>query len=76
MWNKLWKTRSYRYKTLALLIGAMIPLWAIVLFYVLPLVRENMYEDRRVAIRATVDIATKVLEFYHDQYQQKNSDRR
>ncbi|MFV3408498.1 cache domain-containing protein [Bdellovibrio bacteriovorus] len=71
MWNKLWKTRSYRYKTLALLIGAMIPLWAIVLFYVLPLVRENMYEDRRVAIRATVDIATKVLEFYHDQYQQK-----
>ncbi|AHZ83482.1 methyl-accepting chemotaxis protein [Bdellovibrio bacteriovorus] len=71
MWNKLWKTRSYRYKTLALLVGAMIPLWAIVLFYVLPLVRESMYEDRRVAIRATVDIATKVLEFYHDQYQQK-----
>ncbi|AFY02696.1 cache domain-containing protein [Bdellovibrio bacteriovorus] len=71
MWNKLWKTRSYRYKTLALLIGAMVPLWAIVLFYVLPLVRENMYEDRRVAIRSTVDIATKVLEFYHDQYQQK-----
>ncbi|MFV8257705.1 cache domain-containing protein [Bdellovibrio bacteriovorus] len=71
MWHKLWKTRSYRYKTLALLIGAMIPLWAIVLFYVLPLVRESMYEDRRVAIRSTVDIATKVLEFYHDQYQQK-----
>jgi len=72
MWNRIWKTRSYRYKTLALLIGAMIPMWALVLFYVLPLIRESMYEDRRVAIRSTVDIATKLLEFYHDQYQQKN----
>lgn len=69
MWKKFWKNRSFRYKTLALLIGAMIPLWAIVLFYVLPLVRDSMYADRRAAIRSTVDIATKVLETYHEQFQ-------
>lgn len=66
MWNKIWKSRSYRYKTLALLIGSMIPMWAIVLFYILPLMRENMYEDRRVAIRATVDIASKLIEHHHE----------
>lgn len=71
MLNRLWKTRSYRYKTLALLIAALIPLWAIVLFYVLPLVRESMYEDRRVAIRSTVDIASKVLAHYHELSEQK-----
>lgn len=71
MLNSIWKTRSYRYKTLALLIGALIPLWAIVLFYVLPLVRESMYEDRRVAIRSTVDIASKVLAHYHELSEQK-----
>lgn len=72
MLNSIWKTRSYRYKTLALLIGALIPLWAIVLFYVLPLVRESMYEDRRVAIRSTVDIASKVLAHYHELSEQKS----
>ncbi|WP_374000582.1 methyl-accepting chemotaxis protein [Bdellovibrio bacteriovorus] len=71
MLNSIWKTRSYRYKTLALLIGALIPLWAIVLFYVLPLVRESMYENRRVAIRSTVDIASKVLAHYHELSEQK-----
>lgn len=49
----------------------MIPLWAIVLFYVLPLVRESMYENRRVAIRSTVDIASKVLAHYHELSEQK-----
>ncbi|MEK2646482.1 cache domain-containing protein [Bdellovibrio sp. BCCA] len=65
MWNKVWKSQSYRYKILALLVVAILPLWAIVLFYVLPLVRTNLYEDRKTSIRNTVDIAGKVLEHYH-----------
>ncbi|KYG68244.1 chemotaxis protein [Bdellovibrio bacteriovorus] len=71
MLDRIWKTRSYRYKTLALLIVAIIPLWAIVLFYVLPLVRDNMYEDRKVAIRSTVDLATKIIEHKYELFQKK-----
>ncbi|WP_374074942.1 cache domain-containing protein [Bdellovibrio bacteriovorus] len=71
MWNKIWKSRSYRYKILALLVGAIIPLWAIVLFYILPLVRTNLYEDRKTSIRNTVDIAGKVLEHYYHLYESK-----
>lgn len=71
MWSHFWKSRSYRYKTLALLVVAIIPLWSIVLFYVLPLVRENMYEDRKVALRNTVDVASKVIEHYYGLYEKK-----
>ncbi|WII72926.1 cache domain-containing protein [Bdellovibrio sp. 22V] len=71
MWNKVWKARSYRYKILALLIGAILPLWAIVLFYVLPLVRDSMYEDRKTAVRNTVDVATTVLQHYYNLYETK-----
>lgn len=71
MWKSLWQARSYRYKILALLIVAVIPLWGIVGFYVLPLVKEYMYDDRKVAVRNTVDLASKVLEHYYDLYQSK-----
>lgn len=70
MWNKIWTTRSYRYKTLGLLFASMIPLWAIVLFFVLPLMRENMYEDRRATIRSTVDIASKVFEYNYSLFKE------
>lgn len=61
MLKKLWNNRSYRYKTLVLLAVAMIPMWAMMIGYILPLVRESMYEDRRVSLRNTVDLATKIL---------------
>jgi methyl-accepting chemotaxis protein len=64
MWNKAWKTRSYRYKILALLGLSMLPIWGLVMFYVLPLVRESMYEDRRVMVQDSVDVATKVIDYY------------
>lgn len=66
MFGKLWKHRSYRYKTLALLVMAMIPIWAMMVGYILPLMRDNMYQDRRVSLRNTVDIATKILEHYQE----------
>ncbi|MFS4459229.1 methyl-accepting chemotaxis protein [Bdellovibrio sp. HCB2-146] len=66
MYKKLWSSRSYRFKILSLLILAILPLWGIVLFYVLPLVRTSMHEDRQVAVRSTVDIATKVIEHYQE----------
>ncbi|WP_413557793.1 cache domain-containing protein [Bdellovibrio sp. HCB209] len=65
---RLWKGRSYRYKTLSLLVAAIIPLWAIVLMYVLPLVRNNMYEDRKVMLRNTVDLASDTVELYYNQF--------
>jgi methyl-accepting chemotaxis protein len=64
MWNKAWKTRSYRYKILALLGLSMLPILGLVMFYVLPLVRESMYEDRRVMVQDSVDVATKVIDYY------------
>lgn len=71
MTGSIWKTRSYRYKTIALLIVALVPLWAMVLFYVLPLVRANKFEDREVSIRNTVDVATKIVEYYYNQFETK-----
>ncbi len=61
-----WKNRSYRFKTLALLVGSMIPMWAIMLFFVIPLIRDNLYHDRQQTVKAAVDLAGKVLEHYHD----------
>lgn len=57
-------SRSYRFKILGLLVLSIIPLWAIVLVYILPLVRTSMYEDRKTAVRSTVDVATKVVAHY------------
>jgi methyl-accepting chemotaxis protein len=71
MWERIWGRRSYRYKILGLLIAAMIPLWSIMLFYILPLVREQMYQDRSYAVKSSVDVATTVLEHYHQLYEQK-----
>ncbi|MBO9665806.1 MAG: cache domain-containing protein [Bdellovibrio sp.] len=71
MGMNIWKGRSYRFKTLALLIVAVIPLWAIVLFYVMPLVRDNMYSDRKAMLRNTVDLASKTVEHYHGLYESK-----
>lgn len=61
-----WKHRSYRFKTLALLVGSMIPLWAIMLFFVIPLMRDNLYRDRQETVKAAVDLAGKVLDHYHE----------
>ncbi|KHD89536.1 MAG: chemotaxis protein [Bdellovibrio sp. ArHS] len=71
MLDRIWKSRSYRYKTLALLIIAVTPLWAIVAFYVLPLVRENMFQDRKIAVHGAVDTATKLIEHNYDLFQKK-----
>lgn len=71
MLNHIWSHRSYRYKILGLLVVAMIPLWSIVLFYILPLMREQMYEDRRFSVKSSVDIATSVLQHYHSLYEKK-----
>lgn len=71
MFERIWSHHSYRYKILVLLIVAMIPLWSIVLFYVLPLVREQMYKDRSFAVKSSVDVATKVLEHYYVLSEQK-----
>ena len=68
---RLWKGRSYRYKTLSLLIAAIIPLWAIFLFYLMPLVRDNMYEDRKVMLRNTVDLASNTIDYYYKQFEEK-----
>jgi methyl-accepting chemotaxis protein len=66
MFTKIWKNRSYRYKTLALLAVAMLPLWGMMVGYILPAVRERMYEDRKMSLRNTVDVATKVLEHFQN----------
>lgn len=71
MFNKLWKARSFRYKSILMLTISMVPLWAIVSFYVLPLMKQNMYEDRQLTVRGTVDVATKIVEYYHDLSEQK-----
>lgn len=71
MFERIWSGRSYRYKVLGLLILAMIPLWSIVLFYILPLVREQMYQDRSLVVKSSVDVATKVLEHYYGLYEKK-----
>lgn len=71
MFAGIWSHRSYRFKILSLLLVAMGPLLAIVLFYILPLVRVQMYEDRRFAVKSSVDIATSVLVHYHQLYEQK-----
>ncbi|WP_413293278.1 cache domain-containing protein [Bdellovibrio sp. HCB185ZH] len=68
---RIWKGRSYRFKTLALLVAAIIPLWAIVLFYLMPLVRDNMYEDRRTMLRNTVDLASNTIEQYYKLFEEK-----
>lgn len=69
MLKGLWAGRSYRYRTIIMLIGSMIPLWAIVLFYVLPLVRQSMYEDRQIAVRSTVDVASTLISHYYSLYE-------
>lgn len=69
MLKGLWVGRSYRFRTIIMLIGSMIPLWAIVLFYVLPLVRETMYEDRQIAVRSTVDVASKLISHYYSLFE-------
>ena len=68
---KVWQGRSYRYKTLVLLGVAIIPLFAIVMFYVIPLVRANMYSDRQAMLRNTVDLASKTVEVYYNLYEKK-----
>ncbi|MEN0058017.1 MAG: cache domain-containing protein [Bdellovibrio sp.] len=68
IWSKFWRECGFRYKTLSLLILALIPLWAIVLFYILPLMKENMYNDRRLAVRNTVDVASNLIAHYHSLY--------
>ncbi|MGE5086147.1 MAG: methyl-accepting chemotaxis protein [Bacillota bacterium] len=67
----VWKGHSYRYKTLVLLGLSIIPLWAIVMFYVIPLVRENMYSDRQAMLKSTVDLASKTVEVYYQRYENK-----
>ncbi|WP_413584735.1 methyl-accepting chemotaxis protein [Bdellovibrio sp. HCB274] len=68
---RVWQGRSYRFKTLTLLIAALVPLWAIVLFYLMPMVRDNMYEDRKVMLRNTVDLASNTIEQYYKQFEEK-----
>lgn len=67
----LFASRSYRFKILALLVLSIVPLWAIVLLYILPLVRTSMYEDRQIAVRNTVDVATKIISHYEDLAEKK-----
>lgn len=62
----VWKGRSYRFKTLALLVASMIPMWAIMILFVLPLIKNNLYRDRQESVRATVDLAEKVAEHYYE----------
>lgn len=71
MIKNLWKSRSYRFKTISLLIISMLPLWGLIAFYVFPLMRDNMYQDRQMALRSTVDVATKVVEHYYSRFEQK-----
>ncbi|WP_408098789.1 methyl-accepting chemotaxis protein [Peredibacter sp. HCB2-198] len=68
--NLSWKSFSFRKKTLTLLVAAMIPPWLIVSFYVLPLMKKNMYEDKQTAVRQTVDVVTKGIEHYYSLYTQ------
>lgn len=63
-----WKQFSFRKKTLTLLVAAMIPPWLIVSFYVLPLMRKNMYEDKQTAVRQTVDVVSKSIDYYYGLY--------
>lgn len=69
--KNLFASRSYRFKILGLLVLSIIPLWAIVLVYILPLVRTSMYEDRQTAVRNTVDVATNIVAHYVDLAEKK-----
>ena len=67
--NTFWARLSFRQKTLALLFASMIPIWLIVLGYVLPLMKSNMYEDRKIAVRNTVDVISTITNHYYSLYQ-------
>lgn len=67
MWTKIWKARGYRYKILVLLALTILPLWGVVMFYALPVVEESLYKDRKASLKASVDLASNIIEHYHSQ---------
>lgn len=67
MLSKFWKARGYRYKILVLLAMTILPLWGVVMFYALPVVHTSLYNDRKASLRASVDLATNIIEHYYSQ---------
>lgn len=64
-----WGNLGFRQKTLTLLIVSMVPLCLIVVFYFIPIMKDNMYHDRKTAIKQTVDVASDVVNHFYKRFE-------